>query len=812
MELRIKELTDDFVTVTWEKESALEGSLVTYRIYWADKNTSTMQYRLMAETEGTEYTLRKATHVPHYLKAAAVVDGVEQEAGAVLSTPVKKILHRQLEKLNRGLTAIRVKNGNFVSWRMFREEASGYCDTGLTGTDYVLYRDGEKIALVTDSTNYLDAEGTADSRYAVAPLQNGTEGEVCESVAVLEKEYLDIPLKRPEGGVTPAGKSYEYHANDMSVGDVDGDGEYEYFVKWDPSNSQDVSIKGYTGKCYLDCYKLDGRLLWRLDMGVNIRAGAHYTQFMVYDFNNDGKAEMAVKTAPGTKMTTYHADGSVKEEKYITMPKEDVEAGVTHDSNFVCSAEDYRQHMADTFQSWQEHPEVQKGHWPKTLEECFGIPVKYSYPLNREDALALADYFIREYAPSRSEKNHLEAFEGFIYEGPEYLTMFGGLGEELQTIPFKMGRVDDGLMWGDYALKRIEPCNRVDRFLSGVAYLDGERPYLIICRGYYTRATIVAYDFFENKFRETFVVDTGFVPMSNPFCDNSIHDIVGTDSVYGRLAGQGNHSLSAADVDGDGCMEIIYGGAVIDHDGSLLYSSYDVRPDGVTAKLGHGDAMHVADIDPDRPGLEIFNVFEGGASVPYGYALRDAETGEALFGEYATEDLGRCMIGKIDPNTRGLQMWVNDVYDCKGNKLDVPLLGTNYNIRWAADLTTQILDGVQYIGTVQTGIINDNIHGVMLTPEDTMTNNGTKGNPCLVADLFGDFREELLLRKADDSAIRIYMNTDVTKYKLFTMMQDTQYRCGVAWQNNCYNQPCYPSYYYGSDMDFKYVLPELAEV
>ena len=192
--------------------------------------------------------------------------------------------------------------------------------------------------------------------------------------------------------------------------------------------------------------------------------------------------------------------------------------------------------------------------------------------------------------------------------------------------------------------------------------------------------------------------------------------------------------------------------------------------------------------------------------------FRDAETGEALFGEYATEDLGRCMIGKIDPNTRGLQMWVNDVYDCKGNKLDVPLLGTNYNIRWAADLTTQILDGVQYIGTVQTGIINDNIHGVMLTPEDTMTNNGTKGNPCLVADLFGDFREEMLLRKADDSAIRIYMNTDVTKYKLFTMMQDTQYRCGVAWQNNCYNQPCYPSYYYGSDMDFKYVLPELAEV
>lgn len=492
------------------------------------------------------------------------------------------------------------------------------------------------------------------------------------------------------------------------------------------------------------------------------------------------------------------------------MPEADILAGVSHKSNFVCSANDYREHMANVFRHWQEHPEVVKGRWPETLEECFGIEKRYEYPLNREDSYALTDYFIHTYAPSRSEKNHLEAFEGFVYEGPEYLTMFAGDGRELETIPFKMGRVDDGLMWGDYALKRIEPCNRVDRFLSGVAYLDGERPYLIICRGYYTRTTIVAYDFFEDKFHEVFIVDSGFVPMKNPFRDDEIHDICGEDPVYGILAGQGNHSLATADVDGDGCMEIIYGAAVIDHDGSLLYSSYGIRPDGVRAKFGHGDAMHVANIDPDRPGLEIFNVFEGGAAVPYGYALRDAESGEVIFGEYATIDLGRCMIGKIDPDTRGLQVWVNDTYDCKGNKLQVPLLGTNQSIRWAGDLTTQIMDGVQYIGTTQPGVINDNIHGVMLAPEGTMTNNGTKGNPCLVADIFGDFREELLLRLADDSAIRIYMNTEITGHKLFTMMHDTQYRCGVAWQNNCYNQPCYPKFYYADDMDFKDVLPEFA--
>ncbi|MCD8335773.1 MAG: rhamnogalacturonan lyase [Lachnospiraceae bacterium] len=825
MNLYIESLKDDCVEIAWEP---LEGA-DDYVVYWADMDTETVRYRRMAETGSCCYVLPKATHVPHYLKVAARRGKEEFCVSDPLKTPVKKVFHRQLEKLGRGLIAVKKTDGVFLSWRMLLEEVHGYNEKGLTGTDYRICRNGEFLADVTESTNYLDREGTLEDVYTVAPLislkeqetenltENGgadgswisyREGQPCEPVSVLAQDYLEIPLKKPAPGVTPAGEAYEYSANDMSVGDVDGDGEYEYIVKWDPSNSHDVSIKGYTGKCFLDCYKLDGRLLWRLDMGVNIRAGAHYTQFMVYDFNGDGKAEMAVKTAPGTKMTRYAPDGRLLEERYVTMPQEDILAGVTHQSNFVCSAADYRSHLAQTFAGWREHPEVKNGNWPDTLEECFGIEKKYEYPLNREDALKLADYYIMEYAPAKDPKNRLDQFEGFIYEGPEYLTMFGGDGRELQTIPFKMDRVDDGLLWGDYAMKRVEPCNRVDRFLSGVAYLDGERPYLIICRGYYTRTTIVAYDFFENRFREVFGVDSGFVPMENPFDDKNIHSCCGSDPVYGALAGQGNHSLSAADVDGDGCMEIIYGAAVIDQDGSLLYSSYDTRPDGVYTRLGHGDAMHVAKIDPDRPGLQIFNVFEGGAAVPYGYALRDAGDGEVIFGKYATVDLGRCMIGKIDKETRGLQVWVNDVYDCQGNPLVLPVPGTNQNIRWAADLTTQVLDSPQYIGTVQRGVVNDLLHGVMLEPEGTMTNNGTKGNPCLVADLFGDFREELLLRTEDSSAIRIYTSTDLTEYRLFTPLQDTQYRCGIAWQNNCYNQPVYPSYYYASDMDFKYVLPE----
>ena len=812
MKMKVLELADDSVLVGWEPVPGAES----YRVYWADRNTESMVYKRVAETGACQYRLNKATHLPHYFYVEAVSQNGVIGKSEILKTPVKKVLRPQLEKLNRGLIAVPQRDGVFLSWRLFRDEADGYCDTGLTGADFAVYRDGRPIARVTESTNYLDWNGHPDAEYQVAPVRNGREGEKCAPVRPWEKPYLEIPLQKPADGVTrpgamhPNGEPFTYSANDMSVGDADGDGELEYYVKWDPSNSHDVSHRGYTGNCLIDCYKLDGRLLWRLDMGPNIRAGAHYTQFMVYDFDGDGKAEMCVKTAPGTKMTVYNPNGTVKSERFITLPPGDVEKGVQNTDDYVCSAADYRNHMADVFEAWREHPEVKSGHWPDTLEACFGVPKKYDYPLCREGAEALADYFIQVYAPSRSGKNHLEQFEGFIYSGPEYLTMFSGDGQELETVPFPVPREDDGLLWGDYAMARIEPCNRVDRFLSAVAYLDGEHPSVIIGRGYYTRTTVTAYDFRDGHFIRRFTADSGHVPMSNPFNDNP-HAGQGASPTHGLFAGQGNHSMAIADVDGDGFQEIVYGAAVIDQDGSLLYSSYGKMSDGSMAKFGHGDAMHCGVIDPDRPGLQIFNVFEGAKAAPWGFALRDAETGEVFFGEPADTDLGRCMVGSVVPGVRGLQCWVKEMLDCHGNRLDVPLLGTNFSIRWAADMSTQITDGADYLTQEQNGCIVDNAHGVMLAPENTKTNNGTKGNPCLVADIFGDFREEILLRTADSSAIRIYTNTDITIHKLFTLLHDPQYRVRVAWQNNCYNQPCYPSFYYASDTDWAWVLPALAK-
>ncbi len=804
-----------------------------YEISYKDSFRKNVRYKNLDITRQNYYCLNKSTNREYYIRVRAYAGSDESEkkliAEGFITTPLNYIKEMQKEDLNRGLIAVKTSDGIFLAWRFFKREAKGYSATGLTGINFRIYRNDEEIAIVTDSTNYLDKNGTESDVYAVEPVEMGNDGVAhpinntehradrkTDNVNVWKsgKNYLEIELSKPKGGETPSGEHFEYRINDMSVGDVDGDGDYEYIVKWDPTNSQDVSIKGYTGRCILDCYKIDGRLMWRLDMGPNIRAGAHYTQFMVYDFDGDGLAEMAVKTAPGTIMTRYDAAGNVIDKSYITMPKEDIDDGYSNEDNYVCSADDYYEHLVSVFSKWQEHPEVINGHWPSTIEECLNIPEKYDYPLKKSDARELVDYFIDVYAPSRSAKNELRKFEGFIYEGPEYLTMFAGDGRELETIKYPYPREDDGLMWGDYSLNRIEPCNRVDRFLAGVAYLDGMHPSLIMCRGYYTRTTIAAYDFIKGHFKERFMVDSGHVPMSNPFNDNP-HDKSGTDKDYGTLSGQGDHSLSIADIDDDGCQEIIYGAACIDHDGRLKYSSYDYLPNGKRAKLGHGDSMHVAKIDPDEPGLQIFNVFEGAKAAPYGYAFRDAETGRVRhrydkdgkdlgpFGVYAETDLGRCMIGDIDPDQRGLQLWVNDVYNTNGEKLNMEAPSTNQAIRWAADLTTQVLDRSDYLKGEHRGVVNDITHGVMLDPEDTLCNNGTKGNPCLVASIFGDFREDLILRRSDDKAIRIYTNTEITQHKLYTPMDDIMYRVGIAWQNTCYNQTCYTSYYYASDMDFK---------
>jgi len=709
----------------------------------------------------------------------------------------------QLELLDRGLVALNGPDGVYLSWRLLASEARGTTGTGVVGPDFVVSRDGVQIATVTDTTDFVDAGGSSSSRYTVTPVTAGIAGEKSAEAAPVDGDHLTVPLQKPADGVTPKGEAYTYSANDTSPADVDGDGDYELVVKWDPSNAKDVSQVGYTGEVFLDTYELDGTLLNRISLGRNIRAGAHYSEPLSYDFDGDGRSEILVKTAPGTKSTRFAADGSVASEQFVTLPADDVADGVSHDDDYRLSNADYRAHLAELFMGWQDRPEVQSGQWPATLEEAWGAPVTHDYPLSPEAADELVTYFFDVYAPSRSARNVLANFEGFIVDGPEYLTVFDGLtGEELETIDYHPGRGDDGLLWGDYAMSRIEPGNRVDRFLAGVAYLDGDHPTAILGRGYYTRSTIAAVDWDGERLTERWFVDSGHAPMTNPFNDGP-HGRDGTDPEFGTITTQGFHSLSAADVDGDGKHEVVYGSATIDEDGSLLYSSTDVMPPqsgapGTTARLGHGDAMHVADIDPNRPGLEIFTVHEGAAWAPYGYALRDAATGEVIYGEYTGKDTGRGMIGDVDPTVPGLETWATRLRAADGTDLGASRLGTNQSIRWAGDLTTQIVDGA---GDAEV-TINDLIHGRMLTATGTRSNNGTKGNPSLVADILGDWREELVVRTADSRALNVYVSTDPSQHKLPTLMHDTQYRAETARQQTTYNQPAYTSWYLASDTDF----------
>ncbi|ANZ41597.1 hypothetical protein BBK82_42260 [Lentzea guizhouensis] len=706
---------------------------------------------------------------------------------------------------HRGLVAATTPAGVHLSWRLLGHEATGATATGLAGPDFAVYRNGKRIATVTDSTTYVDPAAPPGARYQVAPVRHNLPLGRSKPVTAWAAPQHDLPLRKPADGVTPAGESYTYSANDVSVGDVDGDGQYEYVVKWDPSNSKDVSQVGYTGPVYLDTYRLDGTLLHRIDLGVNIRAGAHYTQFLVHDFDRDGRAELMTKTAPGTR------DGRGR---HVTMPREDVRAGYSHADDHRLSPEGYRQHLVEVFRGWHRHPEVVAGRWPATLEQAFGLEPRYAYPLTEQDASALVDHFMDVYAPSRSANNRLRQFAGFIIDGPEYLTVFdGATGRELQTVRYEPGRTDDGLMWGDYAMSRIEPGNRVDRFLSGVAHLDGERPSAIFARGYYTRSTVAAYDWNGRRLTKRWLADSGWVPMTNPFRDTP-HGRDGSNPSHATLTTQGAHSLSVADVDADGRQEIVYGGATLDDDGSLAYSSTGVLPPGsadpgAAVRVGHGDALHVTDIDPNRPGLETYMVHEGARSAPYGYTLRDARTGQTIYGAYSGVDTGRGMVGDVRPDVLGLETWASmpngsdsaGIWSADGRRLENRSPGTNMSIRWAGDLTTQIVNGTQDA----TPTIDDWRRGTLLTATGTRTNNGTKGNPSLVADVFGDWREELVVRTQDSTALRFYISTEPTKHKMYALMHDRQYRVEVARQQTTYNQPSYPSFYLASDTDWSRV-------
>ena len=608
---------------------------------------------------------------------------------------IQKFPARQMEALDRGIVAIRKSPEEvFISWRLFG------ADPYKTG--FNLYRDNKKLNKkpLTITTTYTDIT-TTNGVYTVKAIIRGKEEVSSSSCTVWLQSYLKIPLNRPLGGTMekevvsnrqnqstriegkPSSgnqsinnrtdqpqqdrRNYTYSPGDASVGDLDSDGQYEIVLKWDPSNARDNAQDGYTADVILDAYELDGRQLWRIDLGKNIRAGAHYTQFMVYDLDGDGKAEMACKTADGT------IDGKGK---------------VIGDSS--------------------------------------------------------ANYI--------NEK-------GKIVNGPEFLTVFNGeTGEAMKTVDYVPGRGDQ-CAWGNNECNG----NRVDRFLACIAYLDGVHPSLVMCRGYYGRLTICAWDWQKGELTQRWFFDS--------------------DKGHPEYMGQGNHNLSVGDIDNDGKDEIVYGSSAYDDNGEPMY----------TTGMGHGDAMHLSDLDPDIPGLEVWAVKETGG---WGGVLHVAANGKILFSVPGEGDTGRGLAADIYPDHRGFEMWSSTskgIYSVKGEKITDVVPSVNFRIYWDGDLQDELLDKSyiddwDYLNHKPLRLLDASVFG-------GSSINGTKATPVLSADILGDWREEVIFRGNDNASLLLFSTTIPTNYRLFTLMHDPVYRLGVAWQNVVYNQPPHLGFY-----------------
>jgi rhamnogalacturonan endolyase len=607
---------------------------------------------------------------------------------ALLSLPL--FAQRQMEYLDRGMIAIQSgPKSVYIGWRILANDQHD--------VEFLLYRkeDGKKAVKLNksaQSNNYMDSFNSPiqSCEYILYSIVKGKETllkQIKFNPSSQNQAYLTIPLQIPQGG-TIEGNTYTYSANDASVGDLDGDGQYEIILKWEPSNAKNPPQLGFTGNQLLDAYTLAGKLLWRIDLGKNIRSGAAYTQFLVYDFDGDGRSELICKTADGT------IDGAGKV-------------------------------IGDADKDWRNYD-------------------------------------------SKS------VFYGKIADGPEYITVFDGLtGKAINTQVYTPSRYPlDG--WGGIGGNggNDNSASRSDRFTACVAYLDGKKPSAVMVRGWYGRSVLSAWDFDGKTLSQRWIFDSE--NDKNPY------------------SGMGNHNLSVADVDDDGKDEICIGAMTVDDDGKGLY----------TTGLRHGDALHLTDLDPDRPGLEVFGIHESeGKTVALmtpGVAQFDAKTGEVLWSHSLGVDVGRGVAADIDPTMRGYENWggPGGLRDVKGNTISQRgPNSTNFLVWWDDDLTRELLDK----NFIEKWDYKTQKVERILTAEGAVSNNGTKATPCLTADIFGDWREEVIWRSADSQELRIYTPTTLSTHNFYTLMHDPHYRLSVAWQNASYNQPPHTGFYLGTE-------------
>lgn len=576
------------------------------------------------------------------------------------------------EKLSRGLIGIPTEEGMYFSWRMTLEDAAGL--------QFDLYRSsngGAEVKLnkepIDRTSDFLDrtVDYTVDNRWTL----KATTGEVATWTRLKGEErnpYLSIPICKPEDGEI-AGEPFTYTANDCSVGDLDGDGEYEIILKWSPSNSKRPPQRGFTGNTYLDAYKMDGTRLWRIDLGPNVRSGAATTNFLVFDFDGDGCAEICCKTGDGTVDGLGHRIG-------------------------------------DAQVDWRT--------WDKK-------------------------------SPTY----------GKIVNGPEYLTVFEGrTGKELDSKEYIPTRYPlDG--WGGVGgnCGNDNTGGRSDRFTAGVAFLDGKTPSPVMVRGWYGRTVVAAWTFTNGALKHTWTFDSAAPG-------------------WETYSGMGNHSVTVADFDGDGCDEICVGAMTVDHDGKGLF----------TTGLRHGDALHAGRFIPSRQGMQVFGVHENEGDNEIvkrtpAVAMFDGATGEIIWQDGLGQDAGRGVAADIDPRYDGAECWCNIGGLRRGDTGEIICNrkpdSCNFTIYWDADPLAELLDHV----SISKWNWNAESTDLLLKAEGVVSNNGTKGNPCLSGDILGDWREEVIWPSEDQTELRIYSTTIPAVDRRATWMNDRQYRLAIAW-------------------------------
>jgi hypothetical protein len=545
------------------------------------------------------------------------------------------------EKLDRGMVALSMGEGQaYLGWRLLKTDPDGIA--------FNVYRStagGAPVKLnaapVSNTTDFVDTSAPVGRANAwwVRPVVDGREQDACIRAEfpadAPAQQYKAIKLKEDIRGIAVVG-----------VGDLNGDGTYDFVVKH-PGGGKDPGRRGPNRGSYkYDGYDgKTGQFLWRIDLGWNVDMGIWWTPMVVRDLDGDSRAEVCVRAAP--------------------------------------------------------------------------------YAATADDMFA-------------SGKT------GFIMEGPEYLAVYDGqTGEEIDKVDWiERGKIQD---WGDNS------GNRASRHMMGVAYLDGKTPAVLAVRGIYGMMKIDAWVLKNKKLRKVWRWTNERAPF--------------------MYQGQGQHSIKTADIDGDGCDEILNGSVAIDNDGRTLWGT----------GYGHGDRFYLGDIDPARPGLEVWYIFE--EPHPHnGASLWDARTGNLIFGipeSNRDNELGSAIAGDIDPTHPGMELaGGRHFYTAQGRKLDEPPPPQNFLVWWDADPAREILSR-RHVSEWKGGTLTE-----------------IPGWVQQIADLSGDWREEIVTYAWGE--LRIYSTTIPATDRRICLMQDPLYRNDVTHRSMGYAHYPMTSYYLGT--------------